>query len=111
MVVGAGLVPILIQVIENRLPNRLYVLSKAMQLLDNVLYGYTNAFQLFCNVHGVEAVVDRIEVCALDARGCTVLTTLQFEVDLDLEEHAGDKDHEVPASYGEKKDRPTGCVL
>ena len=62
MVVGAGLVPLLIQVIENRLPNRLYVLSKAMQLLDNVLYGYTNAFQLFCNVHGIEALVDRIEV-------------------------------------------------
>lgn len=63
MVVGAGLVPLLIQVIENRLPNRLYVLSKAMQLLDNVLYGYTNAFQLFCNVHGIEALVDRIQVC------------------------------------------------
>ncbi|TCD71204.1 hypothetical protein EIP91_011682 [Steccherinum ochraceum] len=84
MVVGAGLVPLLIQVIENRLPNRLYVLSKAMQLLDNVLYGYTNAFQLFCNVHGIEALVDRI----------------QFEVDVDLEEHAHVKLPDIPASYG-----------
>ena len=62
MVVGAGLVPLLIQVIENRHPNRLYVVSKTMQLVDSVLYGFTNAFQLFCNVHGVDALVGRIEV-------------------------------------------------
>lgn len=62
MVVGAGLVPLLVQVIENRLPQRLYVVSKTMQLVDNVLYGYSNAFQLFCNIHGVDALVDRIQV-------------------------------------------------
>ncbi|CAL1707508.1 unnamed protein product [Somion occarium] len=70
MVVGAGLVPLLIQIIEIRLPQRLYVVSKAMQLVDNVLYGYTNAFQLFCNARGVDVLVGRIE----------------YEVDLDLEE-------------------------
>jgi E3 ubiquitin-protein ligase HUWE1 len=63
MVVGAGLVPLLVQVIDIRLPSRLYALSKTMQLLDNVLYGYTNAFQLFCNARGVEVLVGRIEVC------------------------------------------------
>ena len=62
MIVGAGLIPVLIQAIENRLPNRLYLVSKTMQLLDNVLYGYTNAFTLFCNARGVEILVDRIEV-------------------------------------------------
>ena len=61
MVVGAGLIPLLVQVIENRLPNRLYVVSKAMQLVDNVLYGFNNAFQLFCNSRGVDVLVDRIE--------------------------------------------------
>ncbi|KAJ3553706.1 hypothetical protein NM688_g3471 [Phlebia brevispora] len=70
MVVSAGLIPLLIQVIEVRLPNRLYAISKTMQLLDNVLYGYTNAFQLFCNARGVETLVERIE----------------HEVNLDLEE-------------------------
>ena len=65
MIVGAGLVPVLIQAIENRLPNRLYLVSKTMQLLDNVLYGYTNAFTLFCNAKGVEILVDRIEVRSL----------------------------------------------
>jgi E3 ubiquitin-protein ligase HUWE1 len=62
MVVGAGLVPLLIQVIENRLPNRLAVVSKTMQLVDNVLYSFTNAFQLFAGARGVEVLVDRIEV-------------------------------------------------
>lgn len=71
MVVGAGLVPLLIQVIENRHPNRLYVVSKTMQLVDNVLYGFTNAFQLFCNVHGVDALVGRIEVCLVFKSTCS----------------------------------------
>ncbi len=62
MVVSAGLVPLLVQVIDIRHPNRLYALSKTMQLLDNVLYGYTNAFQLFVNARGVEVLVSRIEV-------------------------------------------------
>lgn len=62
MVVGAGLVPLLVQIIGNKIPERLAVVSKAMQLVDNVLYSFTNAFQLFCGGHGVEALVDRIEV-------------------------------------------------
>lgn len=62
MVVGAGLVPLLIQIIENRLPQRLSVVSKAMQLVDNVLYSFANAFQLFCNNKGVDVLVDRIQV-------------------------------------------------
>ncbi|KAI0829944.1 hypothetical protein BC628DRAFT_1314795 [Trametes gibbosa] len=85
MIVGAGLVPVLIQAIENRLPNRLYLVSKTMQLLDNVLYGYTNAFQLFCNARGVEILVDRIE----------------YEVNLGIEEWGNDgMPNDVVASYG-----------
>ncbi len=72
MVVGAGLVPLLIQVIENRLPQRLYVVSKTMQLVDNVLYGYTNAFQLFCNSRGVDILVDRIEASKSQPLSATV---------------------------------------
>ena len=66
MVVAAGLIPLLIQIIDNRLPQRLMMVSKTMQLVDNVLYGFTNAFQLFCNNRGVETLVDRIEVSAYE---------------------------------------------
>ncbi|KAF8135467.1 hypothetical protein EV363DRAFT_1395968 [Boletus edulis] len=61
MIVGAGLVPLLVQMIENRLVQRLQMVSKAMQLVDNVLYGYSNAFQLFSNARGVDVLVERIQ--------------------------------------------------
>ncbi|KAF9566753.1 hypothetical protein CPC08DRAFT_814629 [Agrocybe pediades] len=72
MVVGAGLVPLLIQIMENRLPSRLPVISKTMQLVDNVLYSFTNAFSLFCASRGVEILVDRIE----------------YEIDFSIKEYA-----------------------
>lgn len=85
MIVGAGLVPLLIQVIDNRLPQRLPMVSKAMQLVDNVLYSFTNAFTLFCAGKGVDVLVDRIA----------------FEIDegIRLYGHV-EKNAETPRSYG-----------
>ncbi|KAF9268895.1 hypothetical protein L218DRAFT_977318 [Marasmius fiardii PR-910] len=86
MVVGAGIIPLLIQIIENKLPNRLPVVSKTMQLVDNVLYSFTNAFNLFCSSRGVEALVDRIE----------------YEVDLDIKDHGdSQRSREIFGSHGE----------
>jgi len=62
MVVSAGLIPLLVQIIENKNPNRLLVISKTMQLVDNVIYSFTNAFSLFCAARGVEILVERIGV-------------------------------------------------
>lgn len=86
MVVGAGLIPLLIQIIENKLPQRLPVVSKTMQLVDNVLYGFSNAFQLFCNNRGVEVLVDRIE----------------HEIDYDMAEYGHrETSREITKSYGQ----------
>ncbi|KAJ7703165.1 hypothetical protein B0H17DRAFT_1175941 [Mycena rosella] len=86
MVVGAGLIPLLIQVIENRLPHRLPLVSKTMQLVDNVLYSFTNAFQLFCTSRGVDVLVDRIE----------------FEIDLDLKEYGSEqRSREIYGAHGD----------
>lgn len=57
---GAGLVSQLIMLVENRLPERMTIVSKAMPLVDNLLYGFPTAFQLFINAHGVDAMVERI---------------------------------------------------
>ncbi|PBK91673.1 hypothetical protein ARMGADRAFT_968529 [Armillaria gallica] len=86
MVVGAGLIPLLIQIMENRLPDRLSVLSKTMQLVDNVLYSFTNAFNLFCTSRGVDALVERIE----------------FEISFNVKEH-GDyqKSREIYGHHSE----------
>lgn len=62
MVVGAGLIPLLIEMMGVTNPQRLPVVSKTMQLIDNVLYSFNNSFQLFCNSRGVEVLVERIEV-------------------------------------------------
>ena len=62
MVVNAGLIPLLVQIVENKNSNRLPVISKTMQLLDNVIYSFSNAFSLFCASRGVEILVERIEV-------------------------------------------------
>lgn len=62
MLVGAGLVPLLVQIMENRLAQRLQIVSKAMQLVDNILYAFSNAFQVFSNSRGVEVLVARIQV-------------------------------------------------
>ncbi|KAF8070121.1 hypothetical protein FPV67DRAFT_1579109 [Lyophyllum atratum] len=86
MIVGAGLIPLLIQAIDNKLPNRLPVLSKTMQLVDNILYGFTNAFNIFCTSRGVETLVDRIE----------------HEVDLNIKEHSDSgRDRDIVSSQGE----------
>jgi len=66
MVIGAGLIPLLIQMIDNKSPLRLQAVSKTMQLVDNVLYSFTNAFNLFCGARGVDVLVERIEVSRID---------------------------------------------
>lgn len=89
MVVGAGLIPLLIQIMENRIPRRLPVISKTMQLVDNVLYSFTNAFSLFCASRGVDVLVERIEVCLAICRSFAALLThlFQYEIDLDIKEY------------------------
>ncbi|KAJ3575128.1 hypothetical protein NP233_g1305 [Leucocoprinus birnbaumii] len=71
MIVGAGLIPLLVQIVENRLPNRLAIVSKTLQLIDSVLYSFQNGFTLFCAVGGVNILVGRIE----------------YEIDHDIQEY------------------------
>jgi len=61
-VVSAGLTPLLVQVIGNKVEGRLGVVSMAMQLVDNVLYSFGNAFVVFCAGGGVGVLVGRIQV-------------------------------------------------
>jgi len=74
MVVSAGLTPLLVQVIGNKVEGRLGVVSNAMQLVDNVLYSFGNAFVVFCAGGGVGVLVGRIE----------------YEVDLDIKEYGNE---------------------
>lgn len=58
-------------------------------LLDNALYGYGNAFQLFCNNSGVDTLVSRIAVrMNLSSFYGIIYLSLspQHEIDLDIKE-------------------------
>ncbi|KAH8119411.1 hypothetical protein DFH11DRAFT_1782299 [Phellopilus nigrolimitatus] len=64
---------------------RWIIVSRTMQLVDNVLYGFMNAFTMFCNGRGVETLTDRI----------------RHEVDLAIETHGSDEAaHSASSSYG-----------
>ncbi len=65
LIVGAGLIPLLIQIISIKLPERVSFVSKTMSIVDHVLYAYPNAFTMFCNGHGVDALSERIKVRSL----------------------------------------------
>ena len=64
-IVGAGPVPLLVQIIGITHEQRPSIVSKAVQLIDNVLYGYTVALTMLCNNRDVETLTDRIKVRAL----------------------------------------------
>lgn len=85
MLVSAGLVPLLVQIMENRLAQRLPMVSKAMQLVDNILYAFSNAFQVFSNSRGVEVLVARI----------------QHEVDFDITMYGNERSKDLFGSYGQ----------
>lgn len=88
MVVGAGLIPLLIQLVENRLSNRLPVVSKTLQLIDSVLYSFQNGFSLFVAARGVSILVDRIEVrCPAVGILFGIKKLLQYEIDHDIQNY------------------------
>jgi len=67
LVVGAGLIHPLIQIVSITLPERVSFVSKTMSIVDYVLYAYPNAFTMFkfCNGHGVDVLTERIKVSDL----------------------------------------------
>ncbi|KAF8320698.1 hypothetical protein DL93DRAFT_2163683 [Clavulina sp. PMI_390] len=59
--VGAGIVPLLIQLLQIQHPSRIQILVKVPNLIDVMLYGYGNGFQGFVANRGVEVLLSRIE--------------------------------------------------
>lgn len=61
-IVGAGLMPLIIQIIGITLPERVSFVSRTLTIVDHALFNYSNAFTLFCNGRGIDALTDRIKV-------------------------------------------------
>lgn len=67
MIVGSGIVPLLVQILQIDLPSRLPVIVKAINLIDHVVYSNSNGFNLFCNAGGLEALTKKIKTTVEDA--------------------------------------------
>lgn len=59
--VSAGLIGLLIDMIKLRTQRGLRHLPKAINVLDQLIYGIPNAFQSLANAHGLDAVVDLVD--------------------------------------------------
>ncbi|ORY86772.1 hypothetical protein BCR37DRAFT_123533 [Protomyces lactucae-debilis] len=60
MLCSAGLVQLLIQLLENQQPAALRAVVKSLALLDHLLYGFQQSFQIFCAANGPAILVERI---------------------------------------------------
>lgn len=64
VVVGAGLVQLLVELIDKARPDTYIVqrsIARSLGLLDSVIYAYLPAFDLFCQARGLDVFVRRIE--------------------------------------------------
>ncbi|KAI5856087.1 DNA binding protein [Tricharina praecox] len=60
MLISAGLVPILVDLINMRTTKAHRLIPKALSILDHILYSVPNAIQTFANAKGLDAVVDLV---------------------------------------------------
>ncbi|CAG8511149.1 8932_t:CDS:10, partial [Scutellospora calospora] len=61
MVISAGIVPTLLQLLNNKNSHQLKNVTKAVGILDSLVYGFNTSFTSFCNANGVRILVDRIK--------------------------------------------------
>lgn len=61
LLVGAGIVPVLVEICKNSHPNHIGTVIRAVSNLDGLLYGFTSAFGLFNQVEGLKVFVNRIK--------------------------------------------------
>ncbi|WAR63783.1 hypothetical protein PtB15_17B384 [Puccinia triticina] len=61
LLVGAGVVPVLVDICKNSHPNQIGTVIRAVTNLDGLLYGFTSAFALFNGVDGLKVFVNRIK--------------------------------------------------
>ncbi|KAG0340869.1 hypothetical protein BG000_010885 [Podila horticola] len=61
MVISAGLVPILLQLLTNKRVNQLKNVTKTITVLDSLIYGFSTAFTSFCASNGINLLVARMK--------------------------------------------------
>ncbi|KAF9918729.1 hypothetical protein BX616_006259 [Lobosporangium transversale] len=61
MVISAGIVPVILQMLSNKQPTQLKNVTKGVTILDSLIYGFSTAFTSFCSAGGLNSLVARIK--------------------------------------------------
>ncbi|KAF9571966.1 hypothetical protein EC968_010503 [Mortierella alpina] len=61
MVISAGLVPVLLQLLTNKHASQLKNVTKGISILDSLIYGFGAAFTSFCTSDGLSLLVARMK--------------------------------------------------
>ncbi|KAH7042417.1 hypothetical protein BKA57DRAFT_398309 [Linnemannia elongata] len=61
MVISAGLVPVLLQLLSNKHSSQLKNVTKSVTILDSLVYGFSTAFTSFCTSGGLNSLVARMK--------------------------------------------------
>lgn len=67
MLMSAGIIPVLIQIVGNNQHNQLKNIAKTANLLDTIVNSFNTSFTAFCNAEGLDILLSRIksevEIC------------------------------------------------
>lgn len=61
MVISAGIVPVILSIIDHRDESKLRITSKVVTVLDNLIYSFNTTFTSFCNANGLSILIKRIK--------------------------------------------------
>jgi E3 ubiquitin-protein ligase HUWE1 len=62
MLMSAGVIPTLVQIVGNQQYTRLKNIAKVVGLLDTLVNSFPASFSSFCNVGGLDTLLNRIKV-------------------------------------------------
>jgi E3 ubiquitin-protein ligase HUWE1 len=62
MIMAAGVIPVLVQAVNNRTATGLKFVTRCIGLLDSVLYGFGNSFASFFEANGMDIMSARLKV-------------------------------------------------
>lgn len=60
-IVSAGIIPVLVQILENYRQTQMRTVSRVLTILDSILYGFNQSFDTFIESQGLAKIVIRIE--------------------------------------------------
>lgn len=62
MLMSAGIIPTLVQIVGNHQYTQLKSIAKVVGLIDTIVNSFATSFSAFCNANGLDTLLNRIKV-------------------------------------------------